>query len=210
MKIVNQINRLFIQKFEHCWVPDYENSFLSGELSQSSLEKTFVGPLTRFKETVGKIKNYKYKYLAIISGPEPQRSLLEDEIQNCFRNTNEHCAIINGLTETKERSSGKITFYPHLETTTFKEILTKSENVICRSGYSSIMDLYILQKKVIFIPTPGQTEQEYLAKYHQETHSTCYQKQGKINLKKASFNFIGPKFGIKKKLLNVALDKINL
>ena len=210
MKIVNQINRLFIQKFEHCWVPDFENSLLSGELSQSSLEQTFIGPLTRFKKTIAETIKYKYKYLAIISGPEPQRSLLEDEIQNCFRKTTEHCAIINGLTKTKETSSGKITFYPHLETTTFKEILTKSELVVCRSGYSSIMDLYILQKKVLLIPTPGQTEQEYLAKHHQETHSICYQKQGEINLKKASFNFIKLKHGRKKKLLKAALGKVSL
>ena len=155
-------------------------------------------------------KNYKYKYLAIISGPEPQRSLLEDEIQNCFLKTNEHCAIINGLTKTKEISAEKITFYPHLETTAFRELLTKSEFVICRSGYSSIMDLYVLQKKVLFIPTPGQTEQEYLAKHHQKIHSIYYQKQERINLKKARFNFIQPKSETKKKLLKVAFDKVGL
>jgi UDP-N-acetylglucosamine transferase subunit ALG13 len=210
MKLVNQINRLFIQKFDYCWVPDFENSLLSGELSDFSLKKTFIGPLTRFKKSESERKKYKYKYLAIISGPEPQRSLLEDEIQNCFGKTNEHCAIINGLTKTKETSTGKITFYPHLETTTFKEILIKSELVICRSGFSSIMDLYVLQKKVLLIPTPGQTEQEYLAKYHQETHSICYQKQGEINLKKASFNFIKPKYRTKKKLLKAALGKMSL
>ena len=210
MKIVNQINRLFIQKFDHCWVPDFKNSLLSGELSQSSLEKTFIGPLTRFKKTEGETKKYKYKYLAIISGPEPQRSLLEDEIQNCFSKINQHCAIINGLTKTKEISYGKISYYPHLETIAFKKLLTKSELVICRSGYSSIMDLYILQKKVLFIPTPGQTEQEYLAKHHLETHSICYQKQGSIDLEKASFNFIQSKSETKKKLLKVAFDKVSL
>ena len=77
---------------------------------QGSLKKTFIGPLTRFKKTESERKKYKYKYLAIISGPEPQRSLLEDEIQNCFAKTKEHCAIINGLTKTKETSTGKITF----------------------------------------------------------------------------------------------------
>ena len=210
MKIINQINRLFIKKFDHCWVPDFENSLLSGELSDSNLEKIFIGPQTRFKKIVRERKNYKYKYLAIISGPEPQRSLFEDEIQNCFLKTNEHCAIINGLTNTKEISAEKITFYPHLETTAFRELLTKSELVICRSGYSSIMDLYILQKKVLFIPTPGQTEQEYLAKYHQKTNSIYYQKQGRIDLKKASFNFIQSKSETKKNLLKVAFNNVSL
>ena len=210
IKIVNQINRIFIKKFDHCWVPDFKNSLLSGELSDSNLEKIFIGPQTRFKKILEERKNYKYKYLAIISGPEPQRSLLEDEIQNCFLKTNEHCAIINGLSNTKEISAEKITFYPHLETTAFRELLTKSEFVICRSGYSSIMDLYVLQKKVLFIPTPGQTEQEYLAKYHQKTNSIYYQKQGKIDLKKASFNFIQSKSETKKKLLKVAFNKVSL
>ena len=210
MKIVNLINRLFIQKFDYCWVPDFKNSLLSGKLSQSSLEKTFIGPLSRFKTTVNKTKKYKYKYLAIISGPEPQRSIFEDEIQNCFLKTNKHCAIINGQTNTKEISSGKISFYPHLETTAFKELITISELVICRSGYSSIMDLYIMQKKVLFIPTPGQTEQEYLANYHLKTHSIYYQKQGKIDLKKARFNFIQPKSETKKKLLEAAFKKVIL
>ena len=210
MKIVNPINRLFIQKFDHCWVPDFENSLLSGKLSYSNLEKTFIGPQTRFEKIVEERKNYKYKYLAIISGPEPQRSLLEDEIQNCFLKTNKHCAIINGLTNTKEISAEKITFYPHLETTAFRELITKSELLICRSGYSSIMDLCILQKKVLFIPTPGQTEQEYLAKYHQKTHSIYYQKQGRIDLEKASFNFIQPKSKTKKKLLEAAFNRVFL
>ena len=210
MKIVNQINRLFIRNFDHCWIPDFENSLLSGELSQSSLKKTFVGPLSRFKKTMVETKKYKYKFLAIISGPEPQRSLLEEEIQNCFLKTNQHCAIINGLRNKKETSFENISFYPHLETNDFKKLLTKSELVICRSGYSSIMDLYILQKKVLFIPTPGQTEQEYLAKHHQKIHSIYYQKQGIINLEKARFNFIHPKAETKKKLLKVAFDKLGL
>ena len=72
------------------------------------------------------------------------------------------------------------------------------------------MDLYILQKKVLFIPTPGQTEQEYLAKYHQKTNSIYYQKQGKIDLKEVSFNFIQSKSKTKKKLLEGAFKKVFL
>ena len=210
MKIVNRINRLFIKKFDHCWVPDFKNSFLSGELSQSSLKKTFIGPLSRFKKTVGETNNYKYKFLAIISGPEPQRSLLEEEIQNCFLKTNQYCAIINGLINKKETSFENISFYPHLETTAFKKLLTKSELVICRSGYSSIMDLYVLQKKVLNKPPPSQTEQKYLGKHQQKNHSIDYQKQDRINLEKARFNFIHPKNEKKKKLLKVAFDKLGL
>ena len=72
------------------------------------------------------------------------------------------------------------------------------------------MDLFKLQKNALLIPTPGQTEQEYLAKYHQKTNSIYYQKQGKIDLKKASFNFIQSKSETKKKLLKVAFNKVSL
>ena len=71
------------------------------------------------------------------------------------------------------------------------------------------MDLYILQKKVLFIPTPGQTEQEYLAKYFQETYLIYYQKQGRINLKKVGFNFM-KSISEKKNLLEIAFNKVNL
>ena len=72
------------------------------------------------------------------------------------------------------------------------------------------MDLYFLQKKVLFIPTPGQTEQEYLAKYYKEEYSISFFKQGKINLKKADFNSIKKISNAKKKLLEVAFKKANL
>ena len=72
------------------------------------------------------------------------------------------------------------------------------------------MDLYFLEKKVFFIPTPGQPEQEYLAEYHLKTHGINYQKQGVINLDLVKFNFINPKSRIKKKLLEAAFNKVNL
>ena len=210
MKLVNIINELFIQRFDHCWVPDFENSLLSGELSNSKLPQTNIGPLSRFEKNVTERTKYKYKYLAIISGPEPQRGQFEKEIQNCFLKINAHCAIINGITNTKETSTKNITIYPHLQTSVFLEVISTSELVICRSGYSSIMDLYFLEKKVFFIPTPGQPEQEYLAEYHLETHGIHYQKQGVINLDLVKFNFINPKSRTKKKLLEAAFNKVNL
>ena len=210
MKLINIINEIFIQRFDHCWVPDFENSLLSGELSNSKLPKTNIGPLSRFEKNVTERTKYKYKYLAIISGPEPQRGQFEKEIQNCFLKINAHCAIINGITNTKETSTKNITTYPHLETSVFLEVISTSELVICRSGYSSIMDLYFLEKKVFFIPTPGQPEQEYLAEYHLEIHGIHYQKQGAINLDLVNFNFINPKSRTKKKLLEAAFNKVNL
>ena len=70
------------------------------------------------------------------------------------------------------------------------EIICSSEMIICRSGYSSIMDIYFLRKKVLFIPTPGQTEQEYLAKHHKDLYGIEFLKQGKIFMKESCFKRI--------------------
>ena len=103
-----------------------------------------------------------------------------------------------------------MTIKSHLSSEELNLAMIESRLIICRSGYSTVMDLFKLQKNAILIPTPGQTEQEYLAKHHQKIHSIYYQKQERINLKKARFNFIQPKSETKKKLLKVAFDKVGL
>ena len=187
MKFVNRINERFIKKFDECWVPDFENSLLSGDLSTCKFKTTKIGPLSRFEDGYTKKTKFKYKYLAIISGPEPQRSLFEKEITHAFKKIKDTCVIITGEIKKSKDKIKNINIYPHLEIKKFKEIVVQSESIICRSGYSSIMDLYFLQKKVMFIPTPGQTEQEYLAKLHKKKSNIYFQKQGEINLGKSKF-----------------------
>ena len=139
----------------------------------------FIGPLSRFKlsvaDAVGKpIK--KYHTVAIISGPEPQRSLFEQELISRFEDTQKPILLIQGKPQTTDiyqiqrlvGDFGKIDQVPHLASQTFAYYLLHAEKIICRSGYSTIMDLHTLNclHKAEFIPTPGQTEQEYLAEYH--------------------------------------------
>ena len=187
MKFANKINQRFIKKFDVCWVPDFENSLLSGDLSSCKFKTTKIGPLSRFEDGYTKKTKFNYKYLAIISGPEPQRSLFEKEITHAFKKIKEPCVIITGEIKKSKDKIKNIDIYPHLEIKTFKEIIVQSELMICRSGYSSIMDLYFLRKKVMFIPTPGQTEQEYLAKLHKKKSNIYFQKQGEINIESTKF-----------------------
>ena len=187
MKLANKINQRFIKKFDVCWVPDFENSLLSGDLSSCKFKTTKIGPLSRFEDGYTKKTKFKYKYLAIISGPEPQRSLFEKEITHAFKKIKDPCVIITGEIKKSKDKIKNIDIYPHLEIKKFKEIVVQSELMICRSGYSSIMDLYFLRKKVMFIPTPGQTEQEYLAKLHKKKSKIYFQKQGEINIESTKF-----------------------
>ena len=168
-KLINKINHFFISKYNECWIPDFSNNLLSGELSKIDFKKNkfkFIGPLSRFEK---RDLHLKYKYCFLISGPEPQRTILENIAKRELEKIKEKSIIILGKTEeNKIEKYGTHTIYSHLKSEKLNKILLESEIIISRSGYTTIMDLYKLEKKAILIPTPGQTEQQYLAKYLEE------------------------------------------
>ncbi|HEX4373640.1 MAG TPA: glycosyltransferase, partial [Puia sp.] len=172
-KIENRIQRInykYINKFSACWVPDFENEpSIAGDLSHpDKLPVThirYIGCLSRFKKIDTKI--IENSLLIILSGPEPQRTILEKILLNQLQSYQGKINFVRGMPDKKEKLivNSNITVYNHLPTTELNKIICESEFVICRSGYSSIMDIVKLEKKSIVIPTPGQTEQEYLADF---------------------------------------------
>jgi predicted glycosyltransferase len=109
-----------------------------------------------------------YKNVAIISGLEPHRKILQEKLLQLFFDKNEKSLIIEGLPapEINIRNVNNVTIVSHLEDKVLAEILQNAETIYCRSGYSTLMDLYALGiKNAVLIPTPGQTEQEYLAEH---------------------------------------------
>lgn len=163
-------NYKFISRFNECWVPDEEGEFnFAGELSHPvktpHIPIKYIGTLSRLeKKHVEEIKNH---LLFVISGPEPQRSLLEKKIVEQIAGYNGTATVIRGLPSSSEvlPSSENIVFYNHISSEQMNEEMSKAEFVISRSGYSTIMDIAALKKKSVLIPTPAQTEQEYLANY---------------------------------------------
>ena len=108
--------------------------------------------------------------LAILSGAEPQRTMLEKELLTSLQDDpHENIILIQGKVEAEQKVNkvGKVTVYNYINTEELQEYILKADKIICRSGYSSIMDLHALGKlkNATLIPTPGQTEQEYLAEY---------------------------------------------
>ena len=155
--VANHYNRKFISRFSECWVPDTPDHALSGKLSMSNIPHKFIGPLSRMR----KVKSVdKFEILALISGPEPQRTSFDTLMANELR---EHPSykLVRGL-PSLETTNGPV--YNHLPSHQLNELIGAADIVISRSGYSTIMDLAALNKKAIFVPTPGQTEQLYLAK----------------------------------------------
>jgi len=191
--IVNKINSSGLKKFNEIWVPDVEGeNNLSGDLSHNHILKSvyYTGVLSRFnKISIVEEKKFRYKFMVLLSGPEPQRSILEKELLKEAEQTGEAILFVRGLVEDKEHltsSLTNITFKSFLKGDELAEAFAESEIVVCRSGYSTIMDLAALNKKAVLIPTPGQTEQEYLADYFQEKKIFLKNEQDSLNLKEAA------------------------
>ena len=164
-------NYRFIESFHECWVPDNKGDpNLSGELSHPeklpALPVRYVGPLSRFIDEAVEIPRQSF-LLFIISGPEPQRTIFEEIIEKELHHFDGNAIVLRGLPGEREEKKGSetISFINHLPAAQLNKLIQQASFVICRSGYSSIMDLMTLRKKSILIPTPGQTEQEYLAAY---------------------------------------------
>jgi len=169
-RLLQKWNYKYISRFKECWVPDSEgNENLGGALSHPGIKPAiplkYIGALSRFEKKEAKEK--KNHLLIILSGPEPQRSLLEDKLIDEVVHYNGTADIVRGLPATDKLmpSTSQIHFYNHLPAAELNNKLEEASFVISRCGYSTVMDLVKLKKKSILIPTPGQTEQEYLAKY---------------------------------------------
>jgi uncharacterized protein (TIGR00661 family) len=113
--------------------------------------------------------------LIILSGPEPQRTIFEEKILTFIKSSKEKCIIVRGKPEEKKSMEQNFNciIYNHLTTEQLQDAFNASEFIVSRCGYTSVMEILALQKKSILIPTPGQTEQEYLAK-HLMNQNWCY------------------------------------
>ncbi|SCY46898.1 glycosyltransferase [Flavobacterium caeni] len=181
----SKMHRYIIKKYVECWVPDFEEKpNLTGKLGH--LKKTddkirYIGPLSRFRKLdVPK----KYDLMAIISGPEPQRGMLESQLREELQQFDGNVIFISGKVESKQKKEqiGRITHYNFMTTEQLELAFNESEKVLCRSGYTTVMDLAQLGKKSFFIPTPGQYEQEYLAKKLKRDGLVPYAKQEDFHL----------------------------
>jgi uncharacterized protein (TIGR00661 family) len=180
---IQQFNYNYINRFNACWVMDDEKENLAGSLSKPDVlpENTiYIGVQSRFeKREVEK----KYEFLGIVSGPEPQRSILEKGLIKALHGRKGNSLIVLGKTELSESEQiGNLTIKSHLNAENLNTAILQAELIICRPGYSTIMDLAKLEKKAIFIPTPGQTEQEYLAENFMRDGICFAQKQAEFNL----------------------------
>lgn len=195
-KVAKIINHTLIRNFDYCWVPDNETyPTLSGSLSKrvTGLNLRYLGPLSRFSgwKAPAAYSNDEegglLDALIVLSGPEPQRTLFENRIVEQGLRCSLRLLLIQGLTGTQKDQSLRDGFNLHSSLTANElwNAMGRTRVVICRSGYSSVMDLAVLGKKVFFVPTPGQTEQEYLARFLHHNHGVPHEHQDKFQLQEA-------------------------
>ena len=160
----------WISRFDECWVPDIpEGPGISGRLSANRYgikNVKRIGILSRF-EKCKEAERYEYDHLAVISGPEPLRTMFEKDVTELFSRLGGRSVVVRGLPEgdIKGRNINGITFFDHLDAVKLNSTICRSRNIVCRSGYSSLMDLFRAGRRAFLVPTPGQPEQEYLAEH---------------------------------------------
>ncbi|MDR1760867.1 MAG: hypothetical protein LBR55_00305, partial [Bacteroidales bacterium] len=175
------INKAMISKFDECWIPDYSGSKnISGILSHSWTvpNSYFIGPLSA-RERVYSLNNYDV--VSILSGPEPQREIFETALREILPNLPYSSCLVRGVLAERNQSTrmGNCVIQTFATNYEINQLLSGAKIIISRSGYSSIMDYENLKLKAILVPTPGQSEQEYLGSYlsHKPRYWTITQKQ---------------------------------
>ena len=189
--LARAVHACIIKRYHEVWVPDYADKEhnLAGALCHGGClddQVKYIGPLSRFASSEGTPKelrrnseetpkpynapvaeNTEYSVVAILSGLEPQRSIFERAILERYANTSEKVLLVRGkVAEAQTKiSRNNITIVASLSDQALLDAMEQATTIIARSGYSTIMDLAVLGllHKAELHPTPGQSEQEYLA-----------------------------------------------
>ena len=209
---LNQIiTYTFINKYAACWVadmlpPNNISGILANPKHVPNTRLWYMNCLSRLinekdENSSSTINANTNLFLGIVSGPEPQRTLLENILWEEGNKIDEKFVVIAGLPDEKNhhQKTNKGNLYHHLNGAALKKEILNAQFIICRGGYTTLMELIPFQKKLILIPTPGQTEQEYLGKYwEQKKWAVCFsQSEFNVNdaIKKAQeFEYQTPPF----------------
>lgn len=190
--LMQKTNYSYINQYTECWVPDYEGqNNLSGELGHPQkfpdVPVHYVGPLSRFAGSENDAHNEGKHLLVMLSGPEPQRTLLENLLIDELQQYSEPVVLIRGLpgASTHLNCPENVEVYSHLPAQQLKIKMQEAKFIVSRCGYSTVMDIAALQKKGILIPTPGQTEQQYLARHLMDKNFSLCIEQNKFRLREA-------------------------
>jgi hypothetical protein len=195
-----------LNRFDHCWIVDVEGEpNLAGRLSHpkhKAANAQYIGLLSQLTT----LQATEEHLLVLLSGPEPQRTMLSDILWMQLQNIARKIVFVEGSDQTKRNDiPPHIDYYQRLTAAELNPILAAAETVICRSGYSTLMDLVLFGKKAIIIPTPGQAEQEYLARHLHREGVWLHAPQKRLNIEATLQE--ARNFPFRKLLLNEGFDQ---
>lgn len=175
----------FKNSFTKFLVPDFKEDFLSGDLSHNL--KYFKERQVEYLGILSDLRKRKVRqdidYFISVSGPEPQRSIFEHKVLEQAPRLKGKVVVALGKPEApQERGSSELRIFGYLNRREQEDVMNRAKLIIARPGYSTLMELVALGKKALFVPTPGQTEQVYLAKYHRKQGNFYSVGQDSLNL----------------------------
>jgi uncharacterized protein (TIGR00661 family) len=188
-KLTSALHRRYIKRYDACWVPDFKDlGNLSGKLGHPknfAIPVIYIGPLSRLNTLEIPMV---YDILVLLSGPEPQRTELEEILLHELRIYKGKVLFVRGKIDAEKpvKAPDHIRIVDFMESDALEKAINASKLILCRSGYTTIMDLAKLGKKAFFIPTPGQTEQEYLAKRLKKLRKVPFANQDEFRIKDLS------------------------
>ena len=166
-----ELHKMVWKKFDYLWVIDRAGDrALSGDMGQSVRRHNlrYIGILSRFSDSAAAVVEKNIDVCFLLSGPEPHRTMLEKIIIHRYWPADKKYQLVRGLPHAAAAAvemPGNWTVSNHLSSDELQTLLLSSKMIVCRSGYSTVMDLARLGLCAVLIPTPGQPEQEYLADY---------------------------------------------
>lgn len=198
----------WIDQYHQVWVPDIaETPSLAGALSHPrhlpAIPLVYIGLLNRLHKKPQSSATPPSRLLFLLSGPEPQRTLLEELLVNQLVNFPDEVVIVRGLPHLKKETTmhvplteqspaltrlygkSRVTIVDHLPAPALQAVVESATFIVCRSGYSTLMEMIPQHKKLILIPTPGQPEQEYLGKLLDRHHYAPRFDQANFSLSRA-------------------------
>jgi hypothetical protein len=211
---LRKLNLRHLARFDRCWVMDEpESPGLAGELSHgSALPKNarYIGAVSRLRRRGA--RKEQYDIVAVISGPEPQRTLLEQVLIEQLRTLpGEHLLVLGQPAGGRHERIGHLDVRAHLNGTELAQAMIGARLIVSRSGYTTLMDLAAIGRSALIIPTPGQEEQEYLGRLHARTGRFMVQSQDRVDLRAALDASATARFapsGVAMPLLEQALDEL--
>ena len=186
------INRQHIDRFDRCWIPDRESApGLSGELSHGGnmpRNARYIGPLSRFAELPAPADTEPHRVVAVISGPEPQRTIFKQLVLSQLASIEGRHLVVTGDPGSGEVHQENIRILGHLNAEALCKAMKNAELIVGRTGYTTLMDLDAIGRGALLVPTPGQPEQEYLGRLHTQKSFHTVQKQHRLDIASALAN----------------------